>query len=185
MSKKSHVAPASFPGFEYLQRVTVAWNEAMLDQARSMQGLWDSMRTGDFKLEQLAQAWVSGVESYYGVALEATRSNSERPVWLVVPFKKSEPNGTLEYPIALERLQPDETQAEASPFTDMRAGGLLELQPKDEIFSQLKVVGRRLAVRLNPEVVKTVPAGEYMSFVFVASRGAQPPLAIVVLTVTD
>ena len=110
-------------------------------------------------------------------------SDRERPVWLVVPFKKSKPDGTLEYPIALERLQPDETLAQASPFTNMRAGGLLEVQ--GELFSQLKVVGRRLAVRLNPEVVKTVPAGEYMSFVFVASRGAQPPLAIVVLTVTD
>ena len=146
------------------------------------QTLWEEVKNGQLDVKHVAKIWANTMEGYYDVALEATRTNADatRPAWLHIPFSKATPS-TLQHPLTLSRSQPDGTEIAETPFF------LLGGQKKQEgLYSTAKLSGpRTLLVSLQQELVKGLTNGQYMSLVYVAVRGAEPPLAVILLTVAD
>lgn len=188
MTNKKDQLLTSFPGLEYLTRISTTWNEYLVDQASATQEVWDEVKNGNFDTKQVAKLWANGVESYYDVMVEATRSNidANRPIWVHMRYSKATPT-PMEHSVMLSRHQPDATTAEGTPFVSMDGSKtpLLKAGDKTKEYEPLNVVnGRKLNVKLNSDAVAGADEGQYMSLISVPNRGTEPPLAVLVLTVS-
>jgi hypothetical protein len=182
MSNSGPRNPSNFPALGYLTRVTTAWNELLIEQTADTQALWDDVKAGKFKLKNVAKLWANGLEGYYDVLVEATRTEGEasRPIWVHIPFSKRQ-GGTAEYAAVLSRQQPDRTECDGSDFKHVTEGHVLA-----DAYKNLNMIGRRkLLIRLDTKVLGDAKLGQYTSFVTVRNRGAGQPLAIVLLDITE
>ena len=198
MSSKKDRVFTSFPGLEYLTRVTTTWNEFLIGQAAETQKLWDSAKAGNFEVKDVAAAVAKGTEGYYEALVEACRTgfDANRTPWLHFNYKRGSA-GTLEHPVTLSRPQPDNTKADHSAFASMAPGGpaFQQAGPGGAVLRQgdvplpcykaLSVAGRKLKVCLDPDAFRQTPAGAYISLITAKNRAADAPLCIVVITVED
>lgn len=182
MSKNRAKPRSNFPALGYLTRLTTAWNEFLIDQTADAQALWDDVKAGKFKAKSVAKLVANGVDGYYDVLTEATRSEGDasRTVWLHFPYSKTN-GGTAEHPVELSRQQPDGLDLMGTHFKNMLTGDTIPLPA----FGNLEMMGKRkLLVKVNPDVLEKADPGEYMSVVAPVNRGPGQPLVIVVLNIT-
>jgi hypothetical protein len=181
MSNNSPRNRSSFPALGYLTRLTTAWNGLLIEQTADAQAVWDDVKAGKFKVKNVAKLLANGLDGYYDVLTEATRTEGEasRTVWIHIPFSKQQ-GGPAEFPAALSRQQPENTICDGSPFKHTTDVDVLA-----DAYTDLKMIGKRkLLVKLDTKQFQNAKEGQYMSFVTARNRGPGQPLVIVLLDIT-
>ena len=189
--KKSSGARANLPGLDYMRRMGEAWQTAMMDQLSATQQAWEEAMAGNYDHKTAARLWAGAAASYYDFFLELSRgpNYSFHPAWIRLPHKLGE-TLPLKAAVAIDRAESQNTELEATDFTPLRGGAALK-----NLYDMLAPTpsGRELVVELDVDALnkqlsdltgQQEIAGQYLSFVTGKGRGAEPPLAIVVLSVT-
>lgn len=166
----------NIPGFEYAQRVSNAWVNALTAHGEEANAAWADIRRGRYGFGAAAQAWARLVDNYAGVVAQALRpSPIAAPTWVVIEFPEGEPR---------------------SPQTSTRVDAFLEKDTalhfaqiggtRTDIFDGApRGLGNRIEFPLNRAQLQTLRAGENLVyFLYRAGMGPVPPLVALVVRVT-
>src|SRR6185503_5272087 len=96
-------APENFPGFDYLERLSGAAQNAIVAHGRAMTDAWNLMRGGKWDVATAANTWAKIVDNYTPVVEEIWRvTNTPRPpAWKVIPITLGE--SAVSYDIRLNQ----------------------------------------------------------------------------------
>ena len=171
----------NIPGFEYLQRVTMAAGRAVVAQVERLNEDWVRIREGTYTFGAALGTTAKWLESVTHVVDEAWRGPSQfpRPAWLIIPYSlrhKPAPDLSVRVDAIFDRRMPlDYTKFE----------GLGSARSSQDIYAQAPHgVGNRVELRLNELTLERLdPNTDHVGFIFRPNAGPSPPLVIVVLRV--
>jgi hypothetical protein len=179
-----------FPGSDYLQRVGEAWLTAVGNHTSAINRMWDDARAGNFDHARAFKTWVEMADGYFDAAVEASRGPGFvlQPTWAYLDFTPADPDDdethdepeSLEAPVKLSRTEGQSVKVAPTVFAQMEGGPSL---PTDAYVFCDWVDGSRsrIFIKLNKEVIRNAPSGQYISFLLAEGRTGEPPLAIVML----
>jgi hypothetical protein len=175
---------SGIPGFEYLERVAMAWQRAMTDQARIANTAWEQMLTGEFDQGAMAKNMAKLAEAFFPAVTEGFRGPGyvREPVWVYFTYTQPPEDNTLETVVRIPRMEAQATELDPTTFASMH--GQLPLDgvyttcawaDGDSSRTQIKIVLDRTKL--------SAATGQYISFILPKSRGPEAPLVIVMLRV--
>lgn len=180
------------PGSDYFTRVGEAWLTAMSNHMSAVNTLWDAARAGTYKHETAVQSWVQTADGYLEAMIEASRGPGFvlQPTWAYIDFTPADPGDpksrddpeSLEAPVKLSRTEGQSVKLEHTDFLHMVSRGSFDRDP----YEYCDWVGgsrSQILIKLNKEVLRDAPGGQYISFVLADGRTGEPPLVIVMLRI--
>ena len=194
---------SNLPGMDYLVRVGNLWNNLLIKQSSEMQKAWSQIKGGTYKSQNAYSLWATAVEDYYGLAIDAGRGPGyiPRPAWLYFAYSVNPKNASvLSYTARIDRSESSATTLATTDFAALDKGSGLSFLPgtsedPNSIYEQCHVKGDQIEIVLAGKELAAQAAsakknkqslkGQYISFVFGKNRGPEPPLLIVVLSITD
>jgi hypothetical protein len=180
---------SNLPGMDYLVRVGNLWNNLLLKQSSEMQKAWSQIKGGTYKSQNAYSVWATAVEDYYGFAVDVSRGPGyiPRPAWLYFAYSRKQ-DSVLSYTARLDRSESPATVLDTTDFAS------LDKVPGDtfitrDIYQQCHLNGDQIEIVLDKKHLDSLPKkpspdGQYISFVFGKNRGPEPPLVIVVLSIS-
>jgi hypothetical protein len=184
------------PGMDYLVRVGNLWNNLLIKQSSEMQKAWSQIKGGTYQYQNAYSVWATAVEDYYGFAVDASRGPGyiPRPAWLYFAYSPKE-QPTLSYTARLDRSESPATTLDKTDFASLDKGPDSRYLLAGPLYEQCHVNGDQLEIVLDAKELANLAAtakknkqslnGQYISFVFGQNRGPEPPLVIVVLSISD
>jgi hypothetical protein len=184
---------SGIPGFEFLERVGIAWQRAMTDHARIANAAWDQMRTGKYDHAAMVANWTKVTEAYFPALVEGFRGPGyvREPVWVYFTFdrrlavgKDGKPAGNpLEKVVTIPRMESEATELDATTFASMHGE-----KPIDDLYTTCDWADddtSRTQIKIVLDRTKLAAAnGQYISIIMPKNRGPESPLVIVMLRVT-
>jgi hypothetical protein len=177
----------NFPGFDYAQRVVLAWGGALTALGESYNQAWSDIKQGDYGLKKYIGNLANAYEVSFGVALEVLKGPNfkSRPEWLQIEYNKTTDNPNTLSGIA--KLDKNYNQSVVLVDTDYeRLSGSSKAVGKI-CTSSWAIKSRFDTIRLDLDRtrVRALLNGYYIGFVIAQGITAEPPLAIVMLRVTS
>jgi hypothetical protein len=177
------------PGFDYVERIGMAWQRALTTHAEIANKYWDQIKAGKFDCATMMASWAKVAEAYFGPTVEAFRGPGfvREPVWLSFNYQRAL-NNALEDVVRLPQAQSDATTLLMTDFAPFYTQPALlsskvykscDWADDDSSRTQIKIV-----LDHNELQKINVAPGQYISFVLAANRGPEAPLVIVMLLVT-
>ena len=172
--------PESFPGFEYLERVTNVASKALIANGRAMTDAWNVMRSGKWDLPTAAKTWAGMFDNYADVVEEIWRVPNlpRQPTWVVIPFRLNDSAPSSEFRLS----QPLDagTTLEATSFAALGDGTIVT----DMLARPPQLSGSHVEIELSPTALAQLTANRsYLGFIVRTDASTGPPLAIVVIRV--
>ena len=182
------------PGLDYLRRLGTVYGAALERQIVESERVWQAFKSGSDIVGSLSRALIGGIESYYDVAISASRgpNRSEHPEWV---YFSHDPLGSasdsasdstdaaprLRRDAPIDLPQPSGTSLAMSDFVSFQGSG----EALKNLYRSCTLTASRKAVSIDLDVeeVDKYPPGQYMSFVTAKNRSGQTPLLIVVLSI--
>jgi hypothetical protein len=173
---KTPPAFAKVPGYDYAYRIAEASLKTLANQGDAVNDAWSQMKRGAYGVGSAMKTWVTLVEGWYDVVLEASRGPAYRksPGWVV--FDRRDGAETFERDVDVDVQNPGDletTNFERIGAHDSRAGGYKPAPTAR---------GGKVSVRIDRALVRQFDPGLlFISFIFPKSRGPSEPLVIVVV----
>jgi hypothetical protein len=173
------------PGFEYVQRVSTAAFHAVLAHGEEANRAWSETRRGRFGIGAAMQSWTKVVENYAGVVAEGLRfpAQTSQPGWQFIPYSKKNPP-TPPFSVRTDSTRELRQGLEYTTFAPLVPTGS---STKSVRYSKTpEVVGGRIEFTLDRSQIQTLDSNtDYIGFIYRKGMGAAPPVAIIVVHVTD
>lgn len=164
------------PGFEYAQRVSQAFVNALTAHGEEANAAWDKMRRGRFSFGDATQSWTRIVQRYAGVATQALKiSPITRPTSIVIEFPQGEPRSS-HVPVRLDEFLETDTELGVVQIAGRRA---------DIFDGPPRALGHRAQLLLNRARLAKLRADDTLLYVlYRTGRGPISPLVFLVVRVT-
>jgi hypothetical protein len=175
------------PGFEYAQRVILAWSNALSALGERYNQSWSDIKQGKYGLKECIMNLASAYEISFDAALEVLKGPNFKghPGWLQIEYNKTtdEPNSLA----GIAKLDKSYDQSTVLVDTDHERLGASGGATGALCTSSWAIKGRFDTIRLDLDKnkVKKLTNGHYIGFVIAQGITAEPPLVIVMLRVTS
>jgi len=175
---------SGIPGFEYFERIGIAWQRAMTDHARIANNVWDQIKAGKYDHAAMAANWANVTEAYFPALVEGFRGPGyvREPVWVYFTYSKGDPK-PLETVARIPRMESQATELDATTFASMHGKAPLDGVYKTCIWADDDLSRTQIKIVLDPTILGGAD-GQYISIIMPKNRGPESPLVIVMLRVT-